>query len=437
MYNHIYTMIKRAPLATTSLNDMDEGTGRELEMQQLFDGGAASKNARFRASTDPRRCHRLRNYVRIKINNRAWFGIAVGAVNALVLAYILVGGKGKKMDRPVLETRLKSGDKFSSFRILQITDLHIGEAEDTARGPEQDQKSLKALDRLVSLAHPIDFIVLSGDQLSANQMYHNNVTKYQYQLSKQMESYQIPWSLIFGNHDDAPSSSTTLTNTTTKRARERLVEIDQLFSHSLTQIGPNNVNGVSNYVLNVKRNTGGAGGNFQQDDIKAGEEDVALQLLFLDTGGGSTDKALATSQKTWWNQVRSPSIPGVVIQHIPTTEFASRFQADTCVGDNSDGGVDAIRTDFDYIDSLDDQVALILVGHMHGNDYCCPYSTSLSLCCGRHAGYGGYEGLAERGARVYEFIFDTEDINKLSWRSYVQLEKGGTQSEYSKSMNFQ
>ena len=410
-------------MANTSLYDMGEATGRKLEMHHRLDDGAVSTK---RASSGPHHSHRLRYHACAKRKNHACFGMAV---SVFALFCILVGGNRKIIGKPVLETRIKSGDTLSSFRILQITDLHLGEAEDTARGAEQDRKSYEALETLVSLAQPIDFIILSGDQLSASKMHHNNVTAYQQQLSKQMESYQIPWSLIFGNHDDATSSSIiTSTSATTKRARERLVEIDQSFPHSRTQIGPDNANGVSNYVLNVKKNTAGG---------RIGEEDVALQLLFLDTGGGSTDKALETSQQRWWNRVRSPSIPGVVIQHIPTKEFASSFQADTCVGDNSDGGVDAVRTDFEYLDSLDDHVALVLVGHMHGNDYCCPYSTSLSLCCGRHTGYGGYEGLAERGARVYEFNFDdTEASNKLSWRSYVQLENGGTQSEYSKSMNF-
>ena len=35
-------------------------------------------------------------------------------------------------------------------------------------------------------------------------------------------------------------------------------------------------------------------------------------------------------------------------------------------------------------------VQWVLVGHDHGNDWCCPSQAGLTICYGRHTGYGGY-----------------------------------------------
>jgi hypothetical protein len=39
-------------------------------------------------------------------------------------------------------------------------------------------------------------------------------------------------------------------------------------------------------------------------------------------------------------------------------------------------------------------------GHVHGNDYCCLLQ-HLSICFGKHSGYGGY-GMWDKGVRMFE-----------------------------------
>lgn len=407
---------------------------RELEMQPLSGRtSAAAAAGGGETRRNPQSYHYLRYDFAARMPRGSWIWMGINSVVFLMIVIAIArpsseNGKSNSNGRPVLMTTIR--ETSHTFQILQITDLHLGEAEDESRGPIQDEQSYQSLHAVITAAtqqqekiynNNIDLIVLSGDQLSASRM-HSNATAYQRRLSAKMESYQIPWCIIFGNHDDAPELDDKTTRTpilTNKRkkndskiARQELARVDQSFPHSLTQIGPENIHGVSNYVLNVQ---------------KQGASEVLLQLLFLDTGGGSTPKALESSQQTWWNLFRSPSIPGVLIEHIPTPEF--RFERDACAGDNLDGGFDAIQEDFGLMNSLDENMALVVVGHMHGSDYCCPYSTSLSLCFGRHTGYGGYEGLKDRGARVYEFDFG-KDGNTFSWKSHVQLESGSVTSDY-------
>ena len=67
----------------------------------------------------------------------------------------------------------------STFRIVQIADLHFGEAENTAWGPSQDKLSLMAMEQLFQYEKEggVDLVVLSGDQLTGLNI-QDNATKY-------------------------------------------------------------------------------------------------------------------------------------------------------------------------------------------------------------------------------------------------------------------
>jgi len=73
----------------------------------------------------------------------------------------------------------------------------------------------------------------------------------------------------------------------------------------------------------------------------------------------------------------------------------------------------------------------VSVGHDHGNAYCCPYSrgSQLSLCFGRHTGYGGYGDWA-RGARVFELTAAPAG-GALRIDTWVRMEDGSVNSRQS------
>jgi hypothetical protein len=303
------------------------------------------------------------------------------------------------------------------FTILQIADIHLGEAEDTEWGPEQDRKTWLVLDKLISL-ESADLIVLSGDQVTANNC-ESNATEYYRLLGERLSTYGIPWATIFGNHDDMDFEipGTNLTKPA-KYNRKDLLEVDQSFFLSLTQEGPSNVFGTTNYVL----------------DIPMGDRPAA-QIIFLDTGGGSLPQAIHQSQLEWLKKelLFSSNLPAVAFQHIPTQDF--HFNEDVCQGFHGEG-VASVWSDAGIVQALSNsggRVHFLGVGHNHGNDYCCPYSdTKMHVCYGRHSGYGGY-GTWERGARVYELTIHEEDQYALHWKSWVRLESGQIVDEVSYS----
>lgn len=305
------------------------------------------------------------------------------------------------------------------FKIIQIADIHLGEAQDTDWGAEQDVKSYHALQSILAHESNANLLILSGDQITANDV-NNNATDYYMELGDFMDSYNTPWGLIFGNHDDADFGNKTYHHSA-KTLRQDLLKAIQHYNYGMTQQeSPMEVFGVSNYVLNVYL-----------------QGTVAVQIFMLDSGGGSLPKTLHQSQLDWMTTMRiNNTTPAVVFQHVPTQQYV--FNDKECVGTNGDGGFDPLDADPGIVDYLtkDGNVHFLAVGHNHGNSYCCPTSRNngvLSLCFGRHSGYGGYGNL-DRGARVYELSVDTEN-GYFSYKSWVQMESGDVTEMYIPATN--
>lgn len=297
-----------------------------------------------------------------------------------------------------------------TFRILQITDIHLGENAWTDWGPEQDRKTFVVLDAVLQTEGDFDLIVVSGDFLTANNI-DKNATAYLALLQQHLEPLATPWALVFGNHDDADleqdGQDGQIIYTKARTSRKQLARYDSRHSLSLTQMGPSDLPGVSNYWLDIYEN---------DDDA----ETIAARVLILDSGGGPIPQQILTSQVDWFLETNMNDVPVVAFEHIPATQFA--YSDDTCSGMQRDG-VAAMAFDAGIVTALDDEsnVLFLAVGHNHGNDYCCAYS-SISLCFGRHSGYGGYGGDWKRGVRVYELSLN--DNGSVDWSSYVRLEDG-------------
>ncbi|KAG7345822.1 calcineurin-like phosphoesterase [Nitzschia inconspicua] len=368
-------------------------------------------------------------------------------------------------NRP-LPSSPNSWHNHETFQIMQLTDIHLGEAEDTDWGPYQDYQTWRLLDTLMSYERP-DLIVLGGDQITANNCL-DNCTEYYRLLGTYLSQHDIPWATIVGNHDDmayeVPNNqddTTTMTKTIPHSYNRRdLLQMDASFDLSLTQLGPTHVTGASNYVLQV---------------LDSLQQTPALEIYFLDSGGGTLPEAVDTSQIQWLQQQLSRStLPAVAFQHIPTSahEFHDSIGPEamlsSCMGYHGDA-VDPIQDSDDLVDTLiqSGRFHFLAVGHNHGNDYCCcshqQYDSNNSnnnnnthcmyFCFGRHSGYGGY-GHWQRGAHMYEIQLDrpaveTETLTReeeengqekyessssnhgsdringgTRWRSWVRLESG-------------
>lgn len=338
-----------------------------------------------------------------------------------------------------------------TFTILQLADLHLGEDGNTHWWnvkEKQDPRTWKALDSYMMNHHDnnldIDLIVLSGDQLTANNCYPGcNASEFYIQLGNHLSKYDIPFAMIFGNHDDMPGDGTGIAATTRRALLDTLQnQFGGPRGLSLTQSGPSNVSGTTNYWL----------------DLYFGEEEdnattLGSRLVFFDTGGGQLPQVISPEQLDWFREEnqRYPQLPVVAFAHIPVMEFADI--SPVCVGENNEHGVSA-PTDGDaglaHTLLAATNVHVLASGHDHGNDYCCPFlpttttettttetttETSLHLCFGRHSGYGGY-GRWARGARIYQLqILSPDDTaptkpSLFRWKSWVLMESGSMEHVY-------
>jgi hypothetical protein len=192
--------------------------------------------------------------------------------------------------------------------------------------------------------------------------------------------------------------------------RRQLLEVDKSFPLSLTQTGPLEVTGAGNYVLQVLDDGNNSNNNNNNNNDR--DTTVALEIYFLDSGGGTLPERIDQTQVQWFQQQLDRNsndiiLPAIAFQHIPTISHLWNDTANdsnnnnNCLGFHGDN-VNYIDDDAGLVDIMiqSGRFQFLAVGHNHGNDYCCS-SQGMHFCFGRHSGYGGY-GNWQRGVRMYE-----------------------------------
>lgn len=148
---------------------------------------------------------------------------------------------------PVLEDGYYTFTTDNDFKIMQLTDIHIGAGFLSIK---KDSMALNAVAAMVSEEKP-DLVVVSGDiaypiPFQAGTLNNKNSAKLFAELMEQLGVY---WCPAYGNHD---------TETYSYFTREDISEFytSDEFKHCLLQTGPEDVDGFSNYVVNVKNTQG-------------------------------------------------------------------------------------------------------------------------------------------------------------------------------------
>lgn len=312
------------------------------------------------------------------------------------------------------------------FRIMQLTDLHIGENSWDDWGPEQDRETriaieayfeweeLKLSSSLTSTNsssstpqngrrrnnHGIDLIVFTGDQITADNIV-TNATAYYSMLGEWVDGYTIPWAVIFGNHDEAgfvpPDATDGSSRVDAVTRRHELMATVDSFDYSVIRLreGPihsnnnddddddnnNLADGGINYWLDVYFHDDNITDNGvrrrNQSSAVAAAALEAASILLLDTGGGSyLPERIDRKQLEWINQTApSSDIPIVAFQHIPGNDW--EYDPLRCTG-SFDDSVSPLQPENDagIVTTLLEMgnVHFLSVGHDHGNSLCCAHN---------------------------------------------------------------
>ena len=132
------------------------------------------------------------------------------------------------------------------FRILQLTDTHLGFGPLSA-GP--DRQVLDSIRQLVEQSEP-DLIILTGDMIYPflPKTGSLNNRRQMQRLVAFMDGFKIPYSMIFGNHDVELGS---------KVGREELAAVIKEGEYSIFAEGEEELYGVGNFIINLRDSDGG------------------------------------------------------------------------------------------------------------------------------------------------------------------------------------
>ena len=188
----------------------------------------------------------------------------------------------------------------TAFVVLMISDIHL---DNTAN---YTKRAFRTIDDLVALSKP-DFIIVTGDLTGVDT--RNDLAFISF--GEKMESYNIPWTFTFGNHDSQADTW----------GRTEIAEYLESLNNCRFEKGDDSVYGCGNQYFNVTDENG----------------KVIHTIFTLDTSRekGGTHK-IESSQIDWYtrsvkeiasdvNGDESKVVPSTIFAHIPMREFEGAY----------------------------------------------------------------------------------------------------------------
>ena len=281
-------------------------------------------------------------------------------------------------------TAVEAGD--DGFTILQLTDLHY-------HLPHMTSQTDGIVSRLVEESNP-DFIVITGDSVygPTNVMYTKHVAEL-------MDSFKIPWAIVYGNHDDEG-----------KADKYWMGNVYENAEYCVYENGPCNIGGTGNYVVNITKN----GQPF-------------YSLIMMDSNretqynGNKEYGSFTPSQVSWYGWVQqglkdSGYDKSMMFFHIPFPEFLDAYEYWEQNGFDSEIGSGSKNEDVcsaTYNPGMFEKIlekgatTHVFVGHDHVNDYNVNYQ-GVTLSYGVKSSRQFYYSEEQLGGTVIRISADAE-----------------------------
>lgn len=265
----------------------------------------------------------------------------------------------------------------SSFKIVQFTDTHF------YKGGIRSQEVLDNIRAVIDAEDP-DLIVLTGDIVTGEPTLESWEI-----LTDLLISYEVPYAITFGNHEDEAEAS-----------RIGLLEYLSRRSHCLiSDEGGEEVTGYGNYSLPVYNHKG-----------------KADKLIYcMDSGSYSLAKDKGVegygwfdrSQISWFAETngnwldKNPEAQALLFFHIPLPEYGLAFdQGEFRIGVRMEEECSPrINTGMFSELVLQGNVLGTFAGHDHNNNYTAQLYR-IALCYGYFSGGNSYGDLPLNGARI-------------------------------------
>ena len=256
-----------------------------------------------------------------------------------------------------------------SFRILQLTDLHLI----TTERPKEFQQTLSLVRQSVADTKP-DLIAITGDLTWGETMDDVDAMD---ALCAVLEECAVPWAPVLGNHDGD------------KIGRDTFAHMLYGRPYSLFEFGDSRAEGHGNYILSV------------------GDE---WFLYMLDSHTG----AFLPGQLAWYRE-SSAALPAnhseLAFFHVPIPEYMEVWDYEPCKGFNMEAVCCTALNDGLFAAMVrSGAMRGTFVGHDHINDFEGTLH-GIRLCYGRGSGYQcyGLEGFPH-GARIIDLRQGAQDF---------------------------
>ena len=281
-------------------------------------------------------------------------------------------------------------DRNRDFKILHLTDLHLGFG---LFSKKKDKLALNAVTKIINRTKP-DLIVLTGDSIfpffpKSGTM---NNRKQAYKLMSFMDSFKIPYTQVFGNHDSEMGAFC---------GKEELAGIYKKGKYSIFSKGRENLTVVGNFIINLTDDNG----------------NVLLPLVMLDSNmygdGGwfySGFDCIHEDQVKWCMDSLSrlkkdnPDIKAMAFYHMPVREFREAYekmklgdksviyQHGSIAEKNEHFGISKFKGTFFDEAVKNGVIKWMFCGHDHLNTLSLIYK-GIQLTYGMSIDYLGYNGI--------------------------------------------
>lgn len=310
-----------------------------------------------------------------------------------------------------MSTQARSG---RAYKILQLTDIQIIDpsqepyegrlaAWQKAEWADREQCAFSLVRRLVAQTEP-DFIIITGDNIYGQ--FDGDGSNF-IAFVELFESFQIPWSFTFGNHDGEMNPG--------KGMAWQCEYVKEHTEYCLFDRGEEDVEGYGNCVV----------------DVYDGE-DIRCSLIMMDTHGceGERPAAFTKAQVDWYsrtvrqaNKAAGKTVPSMLFFHYPTQQFIDAIETYTpaATGATARGvGKVTANNSHDYGENKEpftpvlDRVQFwetvknlqstlgIFVGHAHVNNSSILYQ-GVRLTFGSKAGVYDYNDASMQGGTLITF----------------------------------
>ena len=253
-------------------------------------------------------------------------------VSLLALLFAVGAFACKDANDPYVAHTMTVGED-GTFRILQLTDIHLidsdyegkrnsnKEAEVESDLTLRDEWAMTAVRTLIEDTQP-DLIMVTGDSVYnlleiPREISNDNYATFQ-KFANFIDSFDIPWAFCFGNHDEEGTLHNILGDKTSTKLMLGEYLQDET-ENCLYADGPEDINGVGNYIINVLNKDGSVNNAIVVFDSGS----------YYRKGYWNDYEYVHDDQLAWYEDAikhiaeknGTENVKSIVFQHIPTVDY--------------------------------------------------------------------------------------------------------------------